>query len=167
MTAREKSSILALGLLVVAVHLVGFPRPLGPLHDILQPILQVAAIDVSLTPITADMAALVDRKGRALYDTPVLLVPIIKGEARAPISFERLSFHRVSVPMVTYLDHIVYGEDVPELRKALCRSLSDALGIAPNGLDSFAVIIPEHMEEGQEYGLNRRHSCRGSGEKSL
>lgn len=154
MSRGEFARLGLLSLVLLVVLVVGLPLP-PALRDGAQSVAEIFAVDVSMTPVTADMPGLLGRDGERLYDQGMVVLSRTATGVGASIPIEKLDLHRFRIPAVLFCEHQLHGLDVPELRGALCRTLAEELG----PLAAFALRLPDSPYSGGEYGFNRWHPC--------
>ncbi|MEO0593130.1 MAG: hypothetical protein AAFZ38_06070 [Myxococcota bacterium] len=158
-TRFETFRLLALIFLLVSVLLVG--APVGRVvNDRFQETLAPLAVDVSMTPITADMAGMLGADGHPLYAYEMNVATLRRGRpvSRRPINDLPLEHFRV--PVVLLLEWVGLGIQVPELAAALCSALEEeGAGLK---FDAFVIELLGAPERGLEFGFNTPIACEAN-----
>ncbi|MEM6559076.1 MAG: hypothetical protein AAF605_04750 [Myxococcota bacterium] len=155
----ETFRLLALSVLLVSVLSVG--APIGRfVNDYSQEMLEPLAVDVSMTPITADMAGMLGADGHPLYAYEMNVVTLRRGRpvSRRPINDLPLEHFRV--PVVLFLEWAGLGIAVPELAAALCSVLQEES--AGLNFDAFVIELLGAPGRGIEFGFNTPIVCEAS-----
>lgn len=98
--------LIILTFLLICVLLVGLGKgPLRPLSSSIQQQLEPWGIDVSMTPITADMTMMRDSTNSLnLYQTAPKIIVINKDSSLFSISPQELELYQFKLPLILYLE---------------------------------------------------------------
>ncbi|MEL6543844.1 MAG: hypothetical protein AAFQ82_04405 [Myxococcota bacterium] len=156
MSRSENVRWVALAVLLAAVLGVGLPWGTAAPGDAFQMLTEPLAVDVSMTPVTADMAGLFDADGSRLYAYDIDVVMFRDGRRFASRELRTLALEHFKVPGVLWVERIAVGSHVPDLESALCRSLKLETGLA---FDSFSFVLPDAPGVGKQLGFNTLIRC--------
>lgn len=147
--------VIAILLLVVSIAI-----PIGPLlavESVVQPVLAYAGIDVSNTPLTADMMMMYDSRYRRSMYRSRLTVWYRRGpDDRIEVPWEELSFYGWRVPAILFIENYYWGLPTQGEVHALCRELERRRGKGTG----FLVESDLPSEVASLVGLNRWFACR-------
>lgn len=143
--------------ILACVVLVAFPvGPLVPVEGFLQPKLAYLGIDVSNTPLTADMMMMYDaRYKKSLYLSRLDVVYRTAG-GEVTVPWSELSFYGWRVPAILFIESTYWNLPVAGEVHALCRELFRRRGAG----DAFVVRTDLPSDIAAAIGLNRWFPCR-------
>ena len=156
MSGSEKARLATLAVLLAVGLGVGIPWGTPAPGDAFQMLTEPMAVDVSMTPVTADMAGLFDANGSRLYAYDIDVVMFRDGRRFASRELHTLPLEHFKVPGVLWVERIAVGSHVPDLESALCRSMKLETGLA---FDSFSFVVPDAPGAGKELGVNTPIRC--------
>jgi len=142
--------------LFLSVLSIAFPYgPLEHWEDFYQPKLAYLGIDVSNTPITADMMLMYDfGTKQPLYQFPFKLE--VEGDKSVTLDWQKLGFYHLKVPTILFIDNLHYGERVRLEIRAICHSLGQWVSQPKR----FRYWIPSPEKTWKNYGLNQWFDCK-------
>ena len=86
-------------------------------------------IDVSMTPLTADMISMYDKKsGYHSYTYPLDMLIYDNDNEEKVIDFKEQSFYRLKLPSLEYVGAFLSGEGLPGTIYAVCFELNKEYG---------------------------------------
>lgn len=154
MNARLGTVVAILGLVLSIAIPIG---PLVPVEAVVQPALAYAGIDVSNTPLTADMMMMYDGRYRqSLYKSSLSVWYLRRAGDRVLVPWSELSFYGWRVPAILFIENYYWGLPARGEIHALCRELEKRRGPG----DGFIVETDLPHEVASLVGLNRWFKCR-------
>lgn len=101
-------------------------------------------LDVSMTPMTVDMAMMLDQNDRPLYETTIDLIVETK-EGQQYIPSQNLNLYHHKMPMNLYFEIIANGGTFPEGRVYICRGLENLM---KKRITSFMLQVKDESLDG-------------------
>lgn len=139
-------------LILIGVLSIGFPVK-NPLSDIVFIPFRILGIDVSMTPITADMSMMSDSEGSSIYKIDFgIKLQFVNGTEKY-LDPNDLDLYLHKLPTILYFEILGYGADMPEGRKFLCNSFGI---LAKNTVQSFIITTKEPYKR---IGFNEHQNC--------
>lgn len=149
------AAVVAILVLVVSIAI-----PVGPLlavEAVVQPVLAFAGIDVSNTPLTADMMMMYDSRYRqSLYRSRLKVWYLRAADEKIEVPWSELSFYGWRVPAILFIENYYWGLPTRGEIHALCRELEKRRGKG----SGFLVESDLPNEVASLVGLNRWFPCR-------
>lgn len=133
--------------IVIAAHPEGVLSSLG--HFLWRGLVPVG-MDVSMTPLTADMTLMLDQNEKAFYQRQITF-EVLESEAWRKISWNQLSFYGVRVPLLLMLELVEGGVDVKGHVHGICYHL--------NNPAAFRVRMNPIQTADEKLGLGREWKC--------
>lgn len=119
--------VILIPVLLVMVLSIGFPLE-NPVGNISYEILRRVGLDVSMTPITVDMAMMRDNEGKNTYQKEFQVILLTRAGNTLTVNPLDLHFYRHKIPFNLYFEVLGMGGVMPEGKIFLCRSLEEFSG---------------------------------------
>lgn len=152
-----RARLWAVGITISLVLSIAFPvGVLARVEAVVQPVLAYLGIDVSNTPLTADMMMMYDPRYRLSLYRSRLDVRYRASAGEVQVPWRELSFYGWRVPSILFIENVYWNLPVALEISALCRELERLRGPG----EAFAVATDLPAEVASLVGLNRWYACR-------
>lgn len=132
---------------MVAAHPEGFLAPVG---NVLWKGLAQVGMDISMTPLTADMTLMLGKDQKSFYQRKIYF-EISDGKTWQELSWDQLRFYEVRVPLLLLLELVEGGVDVKGHVHGICYNLKT---INPS-MQSFRVNLQPSQPLDQALGFGK------------